>query len=86
MVSLAFDENFNNNLIRALLRRNPALNIARIQDVGLSNADDPAVLAWAAQAQRILITHDVTTITRYAYERIKAGLSMPELLRLKICC
>jgi hypothetical protein len=33
------DENFNNNIImRGLLRRNPDLNIVRIQDVGLSGA------------------------------------------------
>jgi hypothetical protein len=77
MIRLAADENFNNNIVRGLLRRNPNLNIVRIQDVGLSGADDPTVLEWTAREERILLTHDVSTITRYAYERIKAGQRMP---------
>jgi hypothetical protein len=77
MLRLAADENFNNDIVRGLLRREPGLDIVRIQDVGLSGADDPTVLEWAAQEGRVLLTHDVTTITRYAYERVKAGQSMP---------
>lgn len=77
MLKFAADENFNNNIVRGLLRRSPNLDIVRIQDVGLSGADDPTVLEWTAREERILLTHDVTTITRYAYERIKAGQRMP---------
>jgi glutathione synthase/RimK-type ligase-like ATP-grasp enzyme len=43
------DENFNNQIVRGILRRNPTVDIERIQDVGLSGVDDPAVLAWAAE-------------------------------------
>ncbi len=77
MLRLAADENFNNDIVRGLLRRKPELDIVRIQDVGLSGADDPAVLEWAAREGRVLLTHDVTTMTRYAYERVRAGQSMP---------
>jgi len=77
MLRLAVDENFNNDIVRGLLRRRPALDIVRVQDVGLSGADDPAVLKWAAQEERVLLTHDVSTITRYAYERVRAGQPMP---------
>lgn len=77
MLAFASDENFNNDIVRGLRRRNPDLDIVRVQDVGLSGADDPAVLAWAAQEDRILLTHDVSTITRYAYDRVRAGKSMP---------
>lgn len=55
MLMLAVDENFNNNIVRGLLRRNPDLNIVRIQDVGLSGADDPTILEWAAQEGRVLL-------------------------------
>jgi hypothetical protein len=44
MLRLAADENFNNNILRGLLRRHPGLDVFRIQDVGLSGADDPTVL------------------------------------------
>jgi hypothetical protein len=77
MLRLAADENFNNDIIRGLLRRKPDLDIVRIQDVGLSGADDPTVLEWAAQEGRILLTEDVSTITRYAYERVEAAKGMP---------
>ncbi|BAZ51876.1 hypothetical protein NIES4103_45350 [Nostoc sp. NIES-4103] len=77
MLRFVADENFNNNIIRGLLRRQPELDIVRIQDVGLSGTDDPQVLEWAAQEGRVLLTHDVATITHYATERIEAGLPMP---------
>lgn len=63
--------------MRGLLRRKPALNIVRVQDAGLSGADDPTVLEWAAQEGRVLLTHDVSTLTHYAYERIRIGKAMP---------
>lgn len=71
------DENFNNDILRALFRRNPTLDIVRVQDVGVDGADDPALLAWAAAASRVLLTHDVSTITAYAYDRVKNGDRMP---------
>jgi hypothetical protein len=77
MLRLAADENFNDAIVRGLLRRNPDVDIVRIRDLGLAGADDPTVLEWTAQQGRILLTHDVTTITRYAYERVEAGQSMP---------
>lgn len=77
MLALAADENFNNDIVRGLLRRKPDLNIVRLQDVGLSGADDTVVLEWAAQEGRILLTHDASTITDYAYERARAGKPMP---------
>jgi predicted nuclease of predicted toxin-antitoxin system len=45
------------------------LEIVRVQDVGLSGKDDPSILEWADQEGRVLLTHDVATITRYAYDR-----------------
>lgn len=77
MLRLAADENFNNAIVRGLLRRAPDLDIIRVQDAGLSGADDPTILEWAAGECRVLLTHDVSTITRYAYERVDAGRPMP---------
>ena len=77
MLSLAADENFNNDIVRGVRRRNPAVDLVRVQDEGLSSADDPAVLEWAATVGRVVLTHDVATMTRYAYDRVKQGLLMP---------
>ena len=77
MLPLAADENLNNDILRGLSRRVAALDLVRIQDVGLTGADDPTVLEWAARNGRVLITHDVKTITRHAHERVRKGQPMP---------
>jgi hypothetical protein len=41
ILRLAADENFNNVIVRGLLRRLPDLDIVRVQDVGRSGTDDP---------------------------------------------
>jgi len=76
------DENFDNRILAGLRRRLPALDIVRVQDVGLIGAEDPEVLAWAAQEDRILLTHDVATVPDFAYERIMAGAAMPGVLEV----
>jgi hypothetical protein len=45
MLWLPADENFNGNMVRGLFWRQPALNLVWLQDMGLSGADSPAVLA-----------------------------------------
>ncbi|NJN19115.1 MAG: DUF5615 family PIN-like protein [Oscillochloris sp.] len=82
LLRYAADENFNNDIVWGLLRRQPRLDILRIQDVGLTQADDPTVLQWAADTGRMLLTHDVKTITRYAYERVAQGLPMPGVIEV----
>ena len=77
MLRLLADENLIGGVIRGLLRRNPNLDIVRVQDVGLAGADDPDVLAWAAETGRVLVTNDLRTMPRYAYERVVAGEAMP---------
>ena len=79
MLRLAVDENFNNRILRGLKRKNPELDIVRVQDAGLAGQADPGVLAWVATERRVLLTHDAATIPEYAYERIKAGQNMPGL-------
>jgi hypothetical protein len=63
MLRLLVDENFDNDIVRGVLRRSMHVDLLRVQDIGLAGAEDPDVLAWAAQDNRILLTHDVATIT-----------------------
>lgn len=71
-----------NAIVRGLLRIKPNLDIVRVQDVGLSSTDDPTILEWAAKEDRVLLTHDVTTITKYAYERAEVGKYMPGVIEV----
>lgn len=82
MLKLAADENFNGNIVRGLLRRNPQIDIVRIQDTDIYQADDPIVLDWAAREGRVLLTHDARTMPGYAFERVEAGLLMPGIFQV----
>ena len=76
MIHFLLDENFNGKIVRGLRARQPDVDIIRVQDTELSGADDPAVLEWAAKEGRILLTHDLDTMTKYANERIAQGLPL----------
>lgn len=65
-----------------MLRRNPEIDMVRIEDLGLSGAADPTILEWCAEQDRILLTSDVSTITKYVYQRIAAGQAMPDVLEI----
>ena len=77
MLRLLADENFNGDIVRALLLRQPGLDIVRVQDVGLAGLADPDILAWAAANERIILTHDRATLPDYACERVAVGEKMP---------
>ncbi|HEX3052488.1 MAG TPA: DUF5615 family PIN-like protein [Aggregatilineaceae bacterium] len=76
----AADENFNGHILDRLRQTFEELDVVRIQDTSCYGASDPAVLEWAAQEERILLTHDVQTLVSYAYERIEQGLPMPGVI------
>ena len=69
MTRFLADENFNNQIVRGILRQAPSIDIVRVQDVGLSGVDDPTVLAWAAETGRIVLTHDVATMILFIFSQ-----------------
>ncbi len=42
----------------------------------------PEVLQWSATEERLLLTHDVSTVSKYAYERIRAHKAMPGVIEI----
>lgn len=81
-IRLLIDEDFDNDILRGVLRRRPDADVVRVQDAGLSGRPDPDVLEWAARHDRILITHDVSTMKSHAYARVAASLPMPGVFAL----
>ena len=79
MLSLLADENFKGAIIRGMLLRQKDLDLVRVQDVGLQGLDDPTILSWAAENNRIVITHDRATMPDFAYERVANEEAMPGL-------
>jgi len=79
MLRLAIDECVDNDIVRGVLRMSATVDFVRVQDAGLTGADDPTVLAWAAREKRVLVTHDLATMIRFAYERVSRDEPMPGL-------
>jgi hypothetical protein len=82
MLRLLADENFNGDIVRGLRLRRPEIDLVRAQEVGLRGVDDPAVLAWAAANDRILLTHDQATMPEFACDRLGAGDPLPGVFLL----
>ncbi|MBD3290007.1 hypothetical protein GF337_14460 [candidate division KSB1 bacterium] len=83
MIRFLADENFNNHIVRGIVLRNPEIDILRLQDAGLSGEDDPTVLEFALMENRILLTHDVETIPKFAYSRAAEGKEIPPIFIIK---
>ena len=63
--------------------RNRGCDIVRVQDIGLQEADDPTILQWATQQQRVIVTEDRQTMPHFAYEQIKQSGTMSGLIVVK---
>ena len=76
MLRLASDADVYGDVARGLRRREPGLDVVRVQDVGLGTAEDAVILEWATTQRRVLITRDRKTLVRAAYERVQARLPL----------
>lgn len=83
MIRFLADENLNIAIVQAVRRRAPEVDLVRVQEIGLSQADDPAVLEWAAANGRIVLTHDARDLPGFAYARVAAGLEMPGVFEIR---
>ena len=64
MVPLLVDEHCNHRILRGLKRRLATLDALLVQEADIGHYDDPHGLTWAAAHTRVVITQDVTTMTR----------------------
>lgn len=78
----AADENFNGKIVRGLFRVVPNLDLVRLQDTSLAGSGDGDVLAWAARENRVVLTHDVGTMAKAAWDRVRAGLPMKGVIEV----
>ncbi len=62
------DANYNEHIVRGLRRRRPDLYITTAHYEGIDNLPDPDVLAYAAENDLILLTHDVRTMPHHLAE------------------
>ena len=62
MLRLLIDENFNYLILRGLRSRLPELDFVSVRQIGLGGSKDPALLKWAGQNNRTMLTHDIKTM------------------------
>jgi hypothetical protein len=73
MLHVLIDQNFDQTILRGLLRNVPNLDFITAYQAGLSEVEDPNLLIWAADNQRLLITHDRRTMSAHAKTVIESG-------------
>jgi len=80
MLPLASDADVHGDIVRGLQRREPELDLVRVQDALPEGASDPEVLAWAALENRVLITNDRSSMLGFAFERVSSRDVLPGLI------
>ncbi len=80
MIRFLTDEDFDGRIVRGLRRRLPDLDLLRIQEAGLRAVHDRTVLEYAAKSDRVLLTHDIRTMSPYALDRIAQNLPTPGVI------
>lgn len=79
-VRYLFDEDCNARIVRGIRRRTSKLDLMTVQEAGLGSAGDFEVLAHAAAEGRIVVSHDVRTMTAHATASMTLGSPMADLL------
>ena len=74
MLPLLSDEDLQGAIVAGLLLHFPAIDLVRVQDVGLMQTPDPIILELAASQNRVVVTHDRNTMTVHAQDRMNQGL------------
>jgi len=84
MLRLLIDEDVHGDIVDGLRRRQPALDLVRVHEVGLSRTPDTLILEWAAQHGRVVVSVDKKTLAVDAWDRVARGLPMPGVAILRI--
>lgn len=69
--------NFDGRIFRGLCKRLPEVDAVRVQDFALCGMEDPDVLDWCEREDRVLLTHDVSTMIGFVGEHLARGQARP---------
>lgn len=76
--SFVFDHHVNAPAMRRL--RKEGIDVVSVAEVGLGEADDPDILAWAAKENRIVVTRNYRDFAPLVEAYAKRGISFPGVL------
>lgn len=77
------DHDVNEHIVTGVLRREPAIDLVRARDVGMSERSDEELLAYAETESWLVVSHDVNTMPAAARARLTAGGSFPGLFMVQ---
>jgi predicted nuclease of predicted toxin-antitoxin system len=77
MLRLLADENVHGPMLKALRDHSDSIDLVRVADVGLRTNRDDVILEWAGANQRMVLTHDRSSMIGLAYRRLADGAPMP---------
>jgi hypothetical protein len=75
MIRFLADADLNEGIVAGCLRREPEMDFLSANEAELEGVPDPEVLALAAAADRILVSHDFHTMLRHFGNFLQAGNS-----------
>ena len=76
MLRVFVDQDFDHDILRGLRLRLPGLDAVTALQAGLDRKSDAEILAWAAEQDSVVVTHDRNTMTAHAYDRVRNGEPM----------
>lgn len=74
------DADLHYAIVKGVRRREPAIEFVSADEAGLVGLDDDVVLASAARAGRMLVTHDGRTMPTHFGRRVESGGSAGVLI------
>ncbi len=77
-LSLIFDQHVNARALKQL--RSQGIDVVHVAEVGLSEADDTRIFAWAMDEGRIIVTRNYQDFAPLVSAYIEKGLSFPGVL------
>lgn len=77
MVRFLADASLNHFIVAACRRREPSVDFLSAVEADLEGLPDPEVLAIAAAADRILVTHDIQTMPGHFGDFLLSGRRSP---------
>jgi hypothetical protein len=73
------DEDLRHPIVKAVRRREPAVEFATIVELALAESNDSQVLEYANTHGWLVVSHDVNTMKASAEQRIATGLPLSGL-------
>jgi len=67
------EHDFNDHIVRGVLRNEPALEFLRVRELGMEKSSDKEILGYARAQELIVVSHDVNTMAAEAHGRLERG-------------